>query len=186
VNLFKNRPTIIKRAETEIMRKNPLIFCITLLIIITIIYPKQPTEDVYYNIPPGTSVIKIQNDLFKLGLEPFYGMFLLRLTMSNQLKNIKAGEYHFPTGISSVDLTQKLTNGYSITYKIFIPEGLTTYQIVQIINKAPFLKGRISEIPNEGSIFPTTISYTKGLDREKIITRLKKIMSEKLQTNFQL
>ena len=144
-------------------------------------YPKKPTEDVYYTIPPGISVLKVQNDLFKMGYEPVYGLFFLRLLTTHQLKKIRAGEYLLEEGISSLDIFTKLTKGTSIVHRLIIPEGLTTFQIVQLINKAPHLKGMIHDIPNEGSLFPTTLNYNKGQECTEIVTRLQKLMSQKLE-----
>ena len=145
------------------------------------LYPKRPTEPVYYTIPPGTSVLKVQNDLFKMGFESVYGTFFLRLLTTHQLTNIRAGEYLFEEGISALDIFTKLTKGDSIVHRLIIPEGLTSFQIVQLINKTPDLKGMIHTIPQEGSLFPTTLNYNKGQERAEIITRLQKMMQEKLE-----
>lgn len=151
-------------------------------------YPKRPTEDVYYTIPAGASVIKVQNDLFRMGFEPVYGLFFLRLLMTHQLKNIRAGEYLFEEGLSALDVFTKVTKGTSIVHQLLIPEGLTSFQIVQLINKVPHLKGMIHDIPQEGSLFPTTLNYNKGQERSEIVIRLQKLMTQKLEelcANFQ-
>lgn len=144
-------------------------------------YPKKPSEDVYYTIPPGASVLKVQNDLFKMGFESLYGVFFLRLITTHQLKNIRAGEYLFEEGILPLDIFTKLTKGDSIVHRLLIPEGLTSFQIVQLINKTPYLKGVICDIPQEGSLFPTTLNYNKGQERAEIIVRLQKMMVQKLE-----
>lgn len=145
------------------------------------LYPKKPTEDVYYTILPGASALTVQNDLFKMGFETVYGVFLLRLLITHQLKNIRAGEYHFEEGIAPLDVFTKITKGASIIHRLLIPEGLTAFQIAQLINKAPHLKGMIHDIPQEGSLFPTTLNYNKGQERTEIMTRLQKMMTQKLE-----
>lgn len=145
------------------------------------LYPKKPTEDVYYTILPGASALTVQNDLFKMGFETVYGVFLLRLLITHQLKNIRAGEYLFEEGIAPLDVFTKITKGTSIIHRLLIPEGLTAFQIAQLINKAPHLKGMIHDIPQEGSLFPTTLNYNKGQERTEIMTRLQKMMTQKLE-----
>ena len=145
------------------------------------LYPKRPTEDVYYTISSGTSVLKVQNDLFKMGFEPEYGLLFLRLLITHQLACIRAGEYLLVEGLSSLDIFTKLTKGDSIVHRLIIPEGLTSFQIVQLINKTPDLKGTLHDIPQEGSLFPTTLNYNKGQERAEIITRLLKMMQQKLE-----
>jgi UPF0755 protein len=158
----------------------PKVLIVFALLVIWL-YPRKPTEDVYYTIPAGSSVLKVQNDLFKMGFEPVYGLFFLRLLTTHQLKNIRAGEYLFEEGISSLDIFTKVTKGASIVHRLLIPEGLTTFQIVQLINKTPHLKGMIHDIPQEGSLFPTTLNYNKGQERAEIVDRLQKLMAQKLE-----
>jgi UPF0755 protein len=154
---------------------------ILVTILVIWLYPKRPTEDVYYTIPAGASVLTVQNDLFKMGFESVYGVFFLRLLMTHQLKNIRAGEYLFEEGISPLDIFTKVTKGASIVHRLLIPEGLTSFQIVQLINKAPHLKGMLHDIPQEGSLFPTTLNYNKGQERTEIVGRLQKLMEQKLE-----
>jgi len=156
-------------------------FWIIPVIVLVWLYPRRPTEDVYYRIPAGTSVLKIQNDLFRMGFEPIYGTFLVRLLTTHQLKNVRFGEYLFEEGISSLDIFTKVTKGNSIVHRLSIPEGLTSFQIIQLINKTPYLKGTIHDIPQEGSLFPTTLNYDKGQERSEIVARLQKIMAQKLE-----
>ena len=49
-----------------------------------------------------------------------------------------------------------LVEGKSIEHKVTLPEGLTSYQIVQRLMAHPELKGEITEIPPEGSLLPDT------------------------------
>lgn len=154
---------------------------IFLTVLVIWLYPKRPVEDVYYTIPQGASIFKVQNDLFKMGFESVYGVFSLRLLMTHQLKNIRAGEYLFEEGISPLDVFTKVTKGASIVHRLSVPEGLTSFQIVQLINKAPHLKGMIHDIPQEGSLFPTTLNYNKGQERAEIVARLQKLMTQKLE-----
>ncbi len=101
--------------------------------------------------------------------------------MTGKRSHICAGEYLLPAGISPIDIFIKFTKGDSIVHRLTIPEGLTVFQIVQLINKAPHLKGVLTIIPQEGSLFPTTLNYNKGQERSEIVTRLQKLMIEKLE-----
>jgi len=90
-----------------------------------------------------------------------------------KLPNLRAGEYEIPKNASMRQVLDALLEGKAILQKVTIPEGLTSYQIVQILNKQTELSGEIKEIPPEGSLLPETYKFSHGASRSEIIARMQ-------------
>jgi UPF0755 protein len=58
-------------------------------------------------------------------------------------------------------------------YRVAIPEGLTSWQIVQGLNRADFLSGEVADIPAEGALAPDTYEVRRGEDRNDILARMQ-------------
>jgi UPF0755 protein len=86
---------------------------------------------------------------------------------------IKAGEYNIKASASLRDILDTLVEGKSILFSISIPEGLTSYQIVERLRASPDLVGDIAELPAEGSMLPDTYRFARGTSREEIIRRMQ-------------
>ncbi len=86
---------------------------------------------------------------------------------------IKAGEFNIKANASVRDILDTLVEGKSILYGVSIPEGLTSYQIVERLKSNPDLVGDITEIPPEGSLLPDTYRVARGTSREELILRMQ-------------
>src|SRR5262249_28586857 len=65
---------------------------------------------------------------------------------------LRAGDYPFSEGASVRSVVLTLSEGRTQTYKVTIPEGLTSYQIVERLKADPNLSGEIAEVPAEGTL----------------------------------
>ncbi len=92
--------------------------------------------------------------------------------------SLKAGEYEFTKEISMAGVLDKLEDGEVFERKITIPEGLTSYQIVELINKNQDLSGEITTIPAEGSLLPDTYLFGKNKDRQALIKDMQNAMQK--------
>lgn len=61
----------------------------------------------------------------------------------------------------------------SITYRVLIPEGLTSWQIVEGLKSAEFLGGEVAEIPAEGLLAPDTYEATRGMERAELLVQMQ-------------
>ena len=95
-------------------------------------------------------------------------------------KKIKAGEYVFDAKASLYDVLTKLTNGDVIYRKITLPEGLTTAQMLKIIDNEEFLSGEITLEVKDGELLPETYSFLYGDTKDNIINQAKEAMNEAL------
>jgi len=93
---------------------------------------------------------------------------------------LKAGEYEFMPHMSMQEVMGKLESGQIYLRKFTVPEGLTSWQVVQLLNKVAALKGHIDTIPPEGSLLPETYHYTRGDSRAEVIGQMQKTMQDTL------
>ena len=146
--------------------------------------PLQEAKDISIKRGSGTSAIAktlqaegvISNDLI------FQAGVLARQAQSK----LKAGEYRFEAGDSMAAVLDKLVRGEVVAYKITIPEGLTSQQIVARLMAKEDLSGEILTVPPEGSLLPQTYNFRRGEDRNKVLERMRdaqKAIVEKLWQN---
>jgi UPF0755 protein len=65
-----------------------------------------------------------------------------------------------------------LSEGRTISYKVTIPEGLTSHQIVERLKADANLSGEIAAVPAEGSLLPETFMVERGTARQAIVDRM--------------
>ncbi len=106
-------------------------------------------------------------------LLPGRWIFLIASRRFGVHDKIKAGEFHIKANASVRDILDTLVEGKSILYSIPIPEGLTSYQIVERMKANPDLVGEIAEIPPEGSLLPDTYRFARGTSREELVRRMQ-------------
>jgi UPF0755 protein len=82
---------------------------------------------------------------------------------------LKAGEYEFPSGASMHEVLLMIEGGRFLTYKVTIPEGWTSQMVVSRLQEQHELEGDIKAVPPEGSVFPDTYVFRRGLTRQKLV-----------------
>ncbi|MEM7565755.1 MAG: endolytic transglycosylase MltG [Pseudomonadota bacterium] len=85
---------------------------------------------------------------------------------------LRAGEYRVPAGVSVNGLVDLLTSGQAIQHRVTVPEGLTSYQVVQRLANHEVLEGPIPAVPPEGSIRPETYNFSRGATRQEILDKM--------------
>lgn len=86
---------------------------------------------------------------------------------------LKAGSYEFKKGASMREVFDTLAEGRTASVKLTIPEGLTTYQVVERLKAFEGLTGEIEQIPAEGSLLPDTYVFTRGTTRQDLLERMQ-------------
>jgi UPF0755 protein len=95
-------------------------------------------------------------------------------------RTIRAGEYRIPAHASLTRILGILRSGEVVLHKLTIPEGLTSYEIVRILEATPELTGKIIVPPAEGSLLPQTYYYILGNNRNDLLARMHKAMADYL------
>jgi UPF0755 protein len=128
-------------------------------------------------IPKGTSSNKIADELEEEGVVGSRWAFMVNYLVQSRMRpgevSLKHGEYLFKPGVSIREVIEILSEGKSVQYKVTIPEGLTSQQIVERLKSEENLTGEITQIPAEGSILPETYSIEKGMPRQELLERMQ-------------
>ncbi|MBA4132637.1 MAG: endolytic transglycosylase MltG [Hyphomicrobium sp.] len=129
-------------------------------------------------IEKGAGRIEIAEQLERDGIISsrwaFVANHLLRNVMSGgKPVEMKAGEYEIKAAASMRDVLELLGEGKSVLYKVTLPEGLTSQQIVERLLAEPNLSGEITQIPPEGSLLPDTYRVSKGMSRQELLGRMQ-------------
>jgi len=91
---------------------------------------------------------------------------------------LKRGEYAFKAGVNMNEIEQELIAHHVVRYKLTIPEGLTSEQVVDRLREDPVLIGEIREPPREGSLMPDTYYFERGDTRLSILSRMSKMQAK--------
>lgn len=129
-------------------------------------------------IPKGLGTRAIARKLADEGViqEPL--VFLAGVRLAETGTRLKAGEYEFPARVSTRQAMEILMKGETAAHWLTIPEGLTSKQIVRLINAADSLQGTIDVIPDEGTLLPETYHYSLDEDRNVLVLRMSRAMTE--------
>ena len=84
----------------------------------------------------------------------------------------------FREKLQKLDIVKKLISGNYYYRKLTIPECSSSKEILDIVNNNIFLKGNISKLPSEGTIFPDTYFFQRNDDKNIIISRMQKKMDK--------
>src|SRR5690242_4959303 len=92
-------------------------------------------------VPAHSGIAGIAEQLAAEGVirRPFEFQLAVRLTGRGGA--LKPGEYDFPPGISTMQTIDILASGKTVKHRLTIPEGLTSAEIVSLVQGAPALDG---------------------------------------------
>ncbi len=141
-------------------------------------------QDKLFSIEKGSSVALIAKNLQKNDLISKDWLFIVGSRAIKADKKIKTGEYSIPAKSSILDIIDILVLGKQHQYSLTIPEGLNSYQVIELINSNPILTGEITDFPKDGSLLPETYYFTKNTSKTEIITRMQKNMQEILKAEW--
>lgn len=140
--------------------------------------PGPLTDSIEIQIKRGEGVRDIAKKLESEGVIFNQYPFMVGAKVKNKGKPLQAGEFLIPQKTSMTNVLDILQNGKIIQRKFTIPEGKTSWEIVQILNNIEYLTGEISDIPPEGSLMPDTYFYAKDDTRMGKIARMQGAMND--------
>jgi peptidoglycan lytic transglycosylase G len=97
---------------------------------------------------------------------------LLARLEGDKTLQLKAGDYEVRPNASVRELIELICEGKTVTFKITVPEGLTSQQIVDRLLADPNLSGEISTTPAEGSLLPETFVIQRGAERQAVLDNM--------------
>ncbi len=130
-------------------------------------------KETSFEVLKGESLVSVSKRLKKFGVINSRIIFLAHIKFTGVDKKIRFGEYLISKNISIVELASLFTSGEQIHHMITIPEGWTSWEIIDVLNSNEILSGEIASIPEEGSLAPDTYFVSKGEDKNNVIARMK-------------
>lgn len=100
-------------------------------------------------------------------------LFRLAARYTKQDAGVKFGEYQIPAGASMQQILALLNEGGNVVRQVIVPEGWTSWQVVDLLNSRDELTGEIAEIPAEGSLAPAGYDIQRGDSRAAVIARMQ-------------
>jgi UPF0755 protein len=127
-------------------------------------------------VPKGEGATAIAERLERDGIIADRRIFMTSILYFMYLKGegtLKAGEYQFDKHATMRQVLDTLVEGKSIQYRVTLPEGWTSAQIVKRLAAHPELNGEVPEAPAEGSLLPDTYSFGSKDTRKEIVQRMQ-------------
>lgn len=134
--------------------------------------PGPSTAAVVVEVQRGERLGAVTDRLSELGLISSPVIFRMAARYSGADADLKFGEYEVPAGASMADVLGLITSGRGVQRRVTIPEGFTSWQVVQRLNEMPELTGEITGIPPEGSLAPNTYFVGRGDSRLLVLEQM--------------
>jgi UPF0755 protein len=161
--------------------------------------PAVPT--VVY-IKPKTGVQDIALILRDAGVIRSTWAFLALAYVQGSLKRLQSGEYEFDTGMTLLDILQKLEAGRVVTHQVTIPEGFTAEDIAKLLaterladaerllalvqDRDVAARLHVPAARLEGYLFPDTYRLTRGMSEEEILRLMVNRFQQAVPPDFEM
>lgn len=133
-------------------------------------------QDKIIVLEPGIGVRGMASRLTDEGVVHAPYPFMIWSKLAGVSGRLQAGEYQFPAHVTVAGALRMIADGRVYRRAVTIPEGLTSFEIVQIINSTDGMTGTITDIPPEGSLLPDTYDFTGGMNRGQMVKRMQDSM----------
>lgn len=141
--------------------------------------PGPLTESKILLIKRGTGTAGIATQLQSEGVVASDLLFKINAAIEKSKGSLKAGEYEFTPAMTIKEILSMIREGRVYDRKITLREGLTSHQIIGLLNAASDFTGdQVTDIPAEGSLLPETYHYTGADNRQKILDQMSAAMKK--------
>jgi UPF0755 protein len=140
--------------------------------------PGPLAEDKVVMIVREDDAASIADQLERAGVIDSAMWFNILTLLDGNRGALKRGEYAFKAGMSMNDVENELIAHRVVRYKLTVPEGLTSEQVVDRLREDTVLTGDIRELPREGSLMPDTYYFERGDTRQSILSRMSRIQAK--------
>ncbi|WP_375451647.1 endolytic transglycosylase MltG [uncultured Devosia sp.] len=138
------------------------------------------SQDTAFIVQSGDTLGSTSERMESLGLISNRYVFDLGRRVSNVEGTLKPGEYRIPAKASMSDILIELLQGKPVLYAVTVPEGWTSWQVVQRLDETPNLIGELTGVPPEGSILPNTYNFNPGDTRQSVLDAMQAAMTTQL------
>jgi UPF0755 protein len=134
--------------------------------------PGPLTEPLILEVERGAGLASVTEQLAEAGAIQHPGLFRVAARYTEMDDGLRFGEYEIPAGASMEEILQLLNRGSNIVRQIIVPEGFTSWQVVELLKARPELTGEIAAVPPEGSLAPAGYDFQRGDTRQSILDRM--------------
>ena len=138
------------------------------------------TEETFVVVEPGSGLGTVALQLQNAGIIQSDFTFRLHARLSGYAAQVKAGEYRFEPGVSPGAVLAKVVAHDVVVRFITIPEGLSSFQIADLIAAADGLTGDFSRTFKDGTLLPETYGYERGESRAALVRRMEMALDRTL------
>jgi len=173
-----------RRARNPLVIVGNAIFSVVVLLMIAgvagIVVGKSRLEatgpletDMVVNIPPRMGKLEIADLLRREGVIDQGNAVFIGGVFALKANDLKYGEYIFAKHSSLRDVLETMVDGKVVQHPVTVAEGLTSEQILQLLQDNDILAGAVTTVPREGSLLPGTYNESRGSSREGLIQRMQ-------------
>jgi peptidoglycan lytic transglycosylase G len=138
-------------------------------------------EDTTFMVQTGDTLSSVSERMENLHLiSNRYVFDFGRRFFSNVDGTLKPGEFRIPAKAGMSDILTELLQGKPVLYAVTVPEGFTSWQVIQRLNEDKNLVGEITTLPKEGSILPNTYNFNPGDTRQSVLDAMQAAMTTEL------
>jgi UPF0755 protein len=182
------------------LRLTGLVLVVT-LVAAGAVFALRPTPELsegplVVEIPPHVGVTSIARHLRDAGVVRSTWTFVALGTVRGSARRLKAGEYEFARGASTLDVLRQIESGRVRQHLVLQPEGATVSElaraleaqrlaraddVLRVAADSAFLAAQGIEGPSvEGYLFPDTYQFVRGMKVEEMLARMVQRMRAKL------
>lgn len=126
----------------------------------------------------GSGVNAIAAQLKAAGVIRSTDLFKAAATLTSADRRLRAGEYEVKSGLSLAGVMNLLVEGRVVRHFVTLPEGWSSAQALDILDKQPVLTGAVEAMPSEGSLWPDTYEVVRGESRQAVVERMQRAANE--------
>jgi UPF0755 protein len=151
---------------------------------------------VVVELPSHVGVMGVAQRLRDAGVVRSAWGFVAAATVRGEVRRLKAGEYEFPSGASTLAVIDQIASGRVRQHPVLQPEGATVSELSRALESARLARAddilRVARDPVflaalgiegpsvEGYLFPDTYYFVRGMRPEEILGRMVQRMRSKL------
>ncbi len=147
--------------------------------------PGPLEEEVIVQVPKGADIRETSALLAESGAIGNETLFRLGARYRGEARAIRYGEYRIPPRASMEEILAMMVRGDTVVHRITVAEGLTSWQVVELVRGSEVLTGEIEEVPPEGRLAPETYHVERGQTRAEVIDRMRALQEEILAEAWQ-
>ena len=135
--------------------------------------PGPLTENRTFTVERGMRTPAIAHALADAGIISDPNVFIAAAYATQAYKRMRAGEYLFEKNATMATVMSMIVLGKELIYKISVPEGWTSSQVIERVNAHQNLEGTLNILPLEGTLLPDTYVFRSGMTRDDIVRQMR-------------